>query len=177
MKLSDFLEPLKLIYVGDELVLQNPFIDYSTVEFYELTADNLTKIHKNVINKTKAEDDYAKFLFDIWEYVCSIEKDITYAKFKKLAESPTSDFMVIYKSIVKIINKLFNLAKEQGEITKEAGILQQKYPDFFPKEETLEERILRLTKELDNEKDFTKKKPIFEELNLLYKKLEEKKNG
>lgn len=173
MKLSDFLQPMKLSYVGGELVLQNPFIDYGSVEFYELTADNLAKINKNVVSKMKPDDDIPKILFDIWEYICNIEKDITYNKFKKLIESSTVDFMPIYRAVIKIINNLFKLTEEQSKLTKEANAIQEQYADFFPKEETLEEKILRLTKELDNEKDFAKKKAIFEELEKLHSQLEE----
>lgn len=177
MKLSDFLQPKKLSYIGDELILENPYIDYGSIEFYELTLDKLAKIEKAVVKKIKTDDDVVKFLFDIWEHVTNIEKDITYTKFKKMIEFPDVDFMPICKSVIKIINNLFKLVNEQENIKKESELVQQKYPDLFPKQETLEEKIVRLNKEMDEEKDFKKKKAIFEELSKLYEQLEGNQNG
>lgn len=171
MKLSDFLKTKKIIFRNGKVESVSSITD-GDIEFYELDAQKLTDIKENIIDKISEGYSEEIFLYQILPYICNIEVDIDFETFKKMTESPSVEFTYVLESVIDIINNIFELADRTNELTSKVESIKEKRPEIFIKEETTEEKIVRLTKEMNEEKDSKKKKAIFLELAKLYEEVE-----
>lgn len=171
MKLSDFLKTKKIIFKNGKVETVSNITD-GDIEFYELDAQKLTDIKENIVDKITEEYSEEIFLYQILPYICNIEVDIDFETFKKMTESPSVEFTYVIESIIDVVNNIFDLADRTNELTNKIEEIKEKRPEIFTKEETIEEKIIRLTKEMNEEKDSKKKKTIFLELVKLYEEVE-----
>lgn len=171
MKLSDFLKTKKIIFKNGKVETVSNITE-GDIEFYELDAQKLTDIKENIVDKITEEYSEEIFLYQILPYICNIEVDIDFETFKKMTESPSVEFTYVIESIIDVVNNIFDLADRTNELTNKIDEIKEKRPELFIKEETIEEKIIRLTKEMNEEKDSKKKKTIFLELVKLYEEVE-----
>jgi len=169
MKLSQFEMGKKIIFKnGVPQTLDNQL--NGEVQFYELTKDKLVEIKEKIIDKLSDGYTEERFVYEIISYISDLEVDISEKEFNKLIKSPTLQFSYIYESIVDIINNLFELANRTTVLNDKVNKINSMIPKL---EETLEQKIDRLDKELDLEKDFKRKKILFLELSKLHEDLGE----
>lgn len=170
MNLSDFLKTKQLVFNNGKVEVINN-LSFGEIEFYELTADKINEIKTGVIEKLNDNYDKELFLFDILPFICSVNRDITFEQFKKLVSAPSVQFTYFLESIIDIVNNLFDLAERAGVLNNKVNDLKARQPELL-REETLEEKIIRLTKEMNDEKDSKKKKVLLLQLAELYEKVE-----
>lgn len=171
MKLSDFLKTKKIIFKNGKVETVSNITD-GDIEFYELDAQKLTDIKENIVDKITEEYSEEIFLYQILPYICNIEVDIDFETFKKMTESPSVEFTYVLESVIDIVNNIFELADRTNTLTSKVDEIKEKRPELFIKEETIEEKITRLTKEMNEEKDSKKKKWLLLELAKLYEEVE-----
>ncbi len=171
MKLSDFLKTKKIVFKNGKVESVSSITD-GDIEFYELDAQKLTDIKENIVDKITEEYSEEIFLYQILPYICNIEVDIDFETFKKMTESPSVEFTYVLESVIDIVNNIFELADRTNELTSKVDEIKEKRPELFIKEETIEEKITRLTKEMNEEKDSKKKKWLLLELAKLYEEVE-----
>lgn len=171
MKLSDFLKTKKIIFRNGKVESVSSITD-GDIEFYELDAQKLTDIKENIVDKITEEYSEEIFLYQILPYICNIEVDVDLETFKKMTESPSVEFTYVIESIIDVVNNIFDLADRTNELTNKIEEIKEKRPEIFTKEETIEEKIIRLTEEMNKEEDIDKKKEIFRELAKLYEEVE-----
>lgn len=171
MKLSDFLKTKKIVFKNGKVESVSSITD-GDIEFYELNGQRLIDIKENVVDKITEGYSEVKFIYEILPYICNIEVDVDLETFKKMTESPSVEFTYVIESIIDVVNNIFDLADRTNELTNKIDEIKEKRPELFIKEETIEEKIIRLTKEMNEEKDSKKKKTIFLELAKLYEEVE-----
>lgn len=171
MKLSDFLKTKKIIFKNGKVETVSNITD-GDIEFYKLDAQKLTDIKENIVDKITEEYSEEIFLYQILPYICNIEVDIDFETFKKMTESPSVEFTYVLESVIDIVNNIFELADRTNTLTSKVDEIKEKRPELFIKEETIEEKITRLTKEMNEEKDTKKKKWLLLELAKLYEEVE-----
>lgn len=171
MKLSDFLKTKKIIFRNGKVESVSSITD-GDIEFYELDAQKLTDIKENIIDKISEGYSEEIFLYQILPYICNIEVDIDFETFRKMTESPSVEFTYVLESVIDIVNNIFELADRTNTLTSKVESIKEKRPEIFIKEETIEEKITRLTKEMNEEKDTKKKKWLLLELAKLYEEVE-----
>jgi len=171
MKLSDFLKTKKIIFKNGKVETVSNITD-GDIEFYELNGQRLIDIKENIVDKITEEYSEEIFLYQILPYICNIEVDIDFETFKKMTESPSVEFTYVLESVIDVVNNIFDLADRTNELTNKIEEIKEKRPELFIKEETIEEKITRLTKEMNEEKDSKKKKWLLLELAKLYEEVE-----
>lgn len=171
MKLSDFLKTKKIIFRNGKVESVSSITD-GDIEFYELDAQKLTDIKENIIDKISEGYSEEIFLYQILPYICNIEVDIDFETFRKMTESPSVEFTYVLESVIDIVNNIFELADRTNTLISKVESIKEKRPEIFIKEETIEEKITRLTKEMNEEKDTKKKKWLLLELAKLYEEVE-----
>lgn len=171
MKLSDFLKTKKVVFENGEVKIINNLID-GDIEFYNLNTDTLITIKENIIDKMNETYTQERCLYDIIPYVCNIERDIELDVFINMLKSPTVQFSYISESLIEITNNIFTLAKRTNDLIDKVENMKNTIPELFIKEETIEEKIERVTKEMNEEKDTKKKKVLLLQLAKLYEEVE-----
>jgi hypothetical protein len=171
MKLSDFLKVKKLSFVGGRVSVQNSMTD-GDIDFYELNTDRLMKIKDEVFDKLNPNYTEERFTYDILPYVCNVERDIDLDQFMKLMAAPSVEFTYFQENLIDIINKVLDLGDRIEVLNDKVGEMKSKKPELFVKEETLQDKIIRLTKEMENEIDVKKKMELIKVLAKLYEEVE-----
>lgn len=174
MKLSDFLKVKKLSFVGGRVEVQNSMTD-GDIDFYDLTTDRLVKIKDEVFDKLNTEYTEERFMYDILPYICNVERDLELDQFMKLMAAPSVEFTYFQENLIDVVNKVLDLGDRMVVLSDKVAEMKNKKPEIFIKEETVEEKIVRLTNEMDTEKDTKKKRDILLELAKLYEEVE--RNG
>lgn len=174
MKLSSFLQTKKVIFRNGKVETVSNILD-GDVDFFDLGAEKLNKIKEDIIDKMGQDYTEERFLYDILPYICNIELDVDFETFRRMVNSPSVEFTYIMESVIEIINNILDLADRSAVLSDKIDDIKNRRPELFVKEETLEEKIIRLTKEMNEEKDTKKKKTLLLELAKLYEEVE--KNG
>lgn len=169
MKLSQFETGKKIIFVNGIPEKLDSQLN-GEVQFSELTKDKIIEIKDAIIDKLDEKYTEEHFVYEIISYISDLEVDISEERFNKLVKSPTVQFSYIYEGIVDVINNLFELAGRTTTLNDKVNKINAMMPKV---EETVEQKIIRITKEMENEKDMLKKKVLFKELSKLYNEIGE----
>jgi len=174
MKLSQFKVSKKVTFVNGVANIEDNNIN-GEVEFYNLDKDRAIQIQNEVFpklgdNKEKAND---KLMYLIFPFLTNIEVDVNEEVFTKMVHSPSLSFSSILDVLVETINEIFDIAEKNAKTENKINKIAENHPEILQKKETLEDKIFRLDKELDLEKDFKKKKVLFLELSKLHEELGE----
>jgi hypothetical protein len=90
----------------------------------------------------------------------------------KLMAAPSVEFTYFQENLIDIINKVLDLGDRIEVLNDKVGEMKSKKPELFVKEETLQDKIIRLTKEMENEIDVKKKMELIKVLAKLYEDVE-----
>lgn len=168
IKLSDFNKPIKVnLETGEKHKRFN-----GDFEFYTLDKQRFLKIQEG-INKLKNTSDDLEVSYTLLPYICSIEVDETLDKFIEMNEySPCPEFTDFIIALTEYIRNLLKQIEKIKEMNNKVNSLIEEYPMLQQRPETTEEKIIRLTKEMDLEKDTKRKREILLELAKLYEEVE-----
>lgn len=174
MKLSQFKVSKKITFINGVATIEDNNIN-GEIEFYNLDKDRAIQIQNEVFPKLGKDKDEAndKLMYLIFPFMTNIEVDIKEEEFTKMVHSPSLAFSTILDILVETINETFDIAEKNAKTEDKIKSIQNEHPEVFEKKETLEEKISRLDKELDLEKDFKKKRILFLELSKLHEELGE----
>lgn len=170
MKLSQFLIEKKIKFVDGKIEVIDKKLEGEVI-FYELNKERIELINNEVVQKLKNDDTDESASYKIFSYLVNIENDVDLQTFVKMINvPPCNEFAVVVDEFIKSYNNLFDKAQTFDSIKKNTDELNKKIPK---KEETDEEKIVRLTKDMNEKKDLKKKRIIFKELSELYAKIGE----
>lgn len=184
VKLSDFLQERHIESYKDDddnikYRIVSPKINMEGIHFYNLSLDVLDDISKklnNDINDNIIED--SKSIYNIFEYLTDIEKDVTVDQFKSMFLLPPNDEFAfireqLYKEMIDIIKKMQsssdlakNVNKEMKdsieqlpEPVKKVISKQEELSKVIPKQNKinkLKEKLEVVKEDMDKEKDARK---------------------
>jgi len=141
-------------------------------EFYALNKERFTNIQDG-INKLSNETDDLQVSYILLPYICSINVDESLDKFLEMNEIvPCSEFIDFMLALTDYMRGLFEQIDKMKIMKEKVDSLKQEYPLMTQKVETVEEKIIRLSKDMDNEKDTKKKRVILLQLAKLYEEVE-----
>lgn len=136
-------------------------------EFYTLNKERFEIIKKG-IDKLKDASDDIEVSYILLPYICSINVDESLDKFAEMNEiSPCSEFTEFMIALTEYMKELLKQVEKITEMNSKVNNLIEQYP-MLQKQETIEEKIVRLTKEMSKESNPQKRKVIFLELSNLY---------
>jgi hypothetical protein len=134
--------------------------------FNELTDDLIAELNNEVIQGLVGGETEEEVAFLMLPYLVNVENDIPLDRFRKLMESKNAIILMLFEGIMESIEEIFNYSK----VRERSEELKSKLPQV--PEETIEDKIERLTKALTEEKDTKKKKGILIELTKLNEQAE-----
>jgi len=142
-------------------------------EFYSLNKDRFNKIQKG-INELKSDSDDLEVSYTLLPYICSINVDEPIDKFIEMNEIvPCSEFIDFMIALTDYIRGLFEQIDKMKGMKDKMDKMKEDYPLMIQeKVETTEEKIIRLTEDMNNEKDAKLKRPLLLELAKLYEEIE-----
>jgi hypothetical protein len=168
INLSDFNKSIKInLETGEKVNRFN-----GDFEFYTLNKERFTTI-KDGINALKSNANDIEVSYTLLPYICSINVDESLDKFIEMNEvPPCSEFIDFMIALTEYIKELLKQVDKIKEMNNKVDTLYKEYPILKEKQETTEEKIIRLTKEMQEEKDTKKKKEILLALAKLYEEVE-----
>lgn len=172
MKLSQFKVSKKVTFINGVAITEDNNIN-GEIEFYNLDRDRAIQIQKEVFPQLGEGKNDDKFAYLVFPFLTNIEVDVDLEEFIQMVNSPSLAFSSVLEILVETINETFNTLEQNSRLGEKINTVTEKHPEIFKKEETIEEKILRLDKELDMEKDFKKKRMLFNELSKLHEELGE----
>jgi hypothetical protein len=141
--------------------------------FYDPTEKELAKeINEEVIQKLKGNETEEQISFLLLPYITNVENDISFERFIKLMNSKNPIVLMLQEGVISIIKEIFDYAEHMEEFNSENKDLLNKIEAMKPQKESIEDKIIRLTKDMEEEPDTKKKKQIFLELAKLYEKVD-----
>lgn len=169
MNLSDFNRDIEAdVNTGEK---RQRFDNGSIFEFYTLNNDRMIKISK-AMSKLDENADDVEVAYTLLPYICSINVDVSLEKFQEMSEvSPCTEFTTFLILLTEYIRDLLKQVEKMQEMNNKTNKLVEDYP-MLKKQETVEEKITRLTKEMNKEENIKKKREMLLELAKLYEEVE-----
>ena len=163
-------------YIEKRIIIENGVPKWNEqslngdINFHELTSELIKEINEKVITRLKGNEDEKEVAYLILPYLTDVISDIPIEDFMGLMESKNPIILMLFEGILRTLEDIISYSEKSNEIKERQDILLSKMPK---KVETVEEKIMRLTEEMDKEKDIKKKKIVFKELAELYSEIGE----
>jgi hypothetical protein len=168
INLSDFNKNIKINLETGE---KSPRFD-GDFEFYSLNMERFQKIQEGM-NKLRGDADDLEVSHTLLPYICSINVDESVEVFNEMNEiAPCSEFIDFMLALTDYIRTLFEQIDKMKSMENKINKMKEDYPIISTPIETNEEKIIRVTNEMNNEKDTKLKKVLLLQLAKLYEEAE-----